>query len=436
MDKPNFDSFAVMKVQKGRSCFVFFLLHMTHVTWTQIFQVVAPSSTVLVFVSEDVTLPASLSPVISAQRFEVRWFRDDFTSPVLLYQNLRIRPERQMQAYKGRTALFLEELQNGNVSLRLQDVRVSDGGLYKCFVDSGPWNEEVHITLKVEVLGDQPSISIGSTENQQTTLVCKADKWGTTPDVTWRDMNGVDLTSESNVTEERDNEGFLRVSSFIPIKQDFNVFSCLMRSKVPKPDWHAGLMVYVFSPGVSRWSIVFWLLLLLYVAVAAFLIFQWRRMRGLKARYDSKEKIKAPVWTQTIPKVLQRYHHEDLLKITEYFRPCLAYLIKAKMTNILESLVSKEILTNDEIVKAKEESEGTEGVDSFIGEVMKKDRVVLISLWEALAEQLETFQSPNLITLMEEVTEERKKLLEEIDTSDQSPVFDPRAKGNSFLSHI
>ncbi|MBN3290080.1 BT1A1 protein, partial [Polypterus senegalus] len=208
------------------------------------FQVVGPFSAVLVHVGEDVTLPASLSPVISAQRFEVRWFRDDFDSPVLLYQNHQIKPERQMQAYNGRAALFTEELQNGNVSLRLQDIRVSDGGLYRCFVDSGPWNEEVHITLNVEALGGQPFISISSTEDQQARLECKADKWGTTPDVAWGDMNGVHLTSESSVTEKRDNEGFLRVSSFIPIKQEFNMFSCLMRSKVPKPDWHSGLTVY------------------------------------------------------------------------------------------------------------------------------------------------------------------------------------------------
>ncbi|MBN3289097.1 NAL12 protein, partial [Polypterus senegalus] len=110
-------------------------------------------------------------------------------------------------------------------------------------------------------------------------------------------------------------------------------------------------------------------------------------------------------FSQTIPKALKRYHHEDLLKITEHFRPCLAYLIKAKMTNILESLVSKEILTNDEMVKVKEEPEATEYVDSVISEVMKKDRMVLISLWETLAEQLETFKSPNLIALIKEVTE-------------------------------
>uniref|UniRef100_A0A8C4XD03 Ig-like domain-containing protein n=1 Tax=Erpetoichthys calabaricus TaxID=27687 RepID=A0A8C4XD03_ERPCA len=114
------------------------------------FQVVGPSSAVLVFVGQDVTLPASLSPAMSAQWFEVRWFRDDLFSPVLLYQNLQIRSEHQLQTYKGRTSLFLEELLNGNVSLRLQDVRVSDGGLYKCLVASGPYDEEAHITLNVE----------------------------------------------------------------------------------------------------------------------------------------------------------------------------------------------------------------------------------------------------------------------------------------------
>ncbi|XP_039598963.1 uncharacterized protein LOC120521327 [Polypterus senegalus] len=430
-----------MKVQKGWSCIVFILIHMTHTAWTQRFQVTGPSSAVLAFAGEDVTLPASFSPVISAKWFEVRWFRDNFDSPVLLYQNFQIRPEHQMQAYKGRTALFREELLNGNVSLRLQDVRVSDRGLYKCFVEFELWNDEVHITLNVEALGGQPSISMSSPENQQIRLECTSDKWGTTPDVTWRGMNGVDKTSESSITEEWDNEGFLRVSSFIPIKQEFNVFSCLMRNKVPKPDWHSGLTVYVFSPGVSGWLVVFWLSLLLYVAVAALLIFQWRRMRGHKARYESKacflllcylrtelEKIKAPAFSQTIPKALKRYHHEDLLKITEHFRPCLAYLIKAKMTNILESLVSKEILTNDEMVKVKEEPEATEYVDSVISEVMKKDRMVLISLWETLAEQLETFKSPNLIALIKEVTEARNKLLEEIDTRNEPPVSDPLAK--------
>ncbi|XP_039599225.1 myelin-oligodendrocyte glycoprotein-like [Polypterus senegalus] len=150
----------VMKVQKGTICFVFFLLHMTHVAWTQTFAVIGPSTDIFALLGEDVTLPASLSPPLSAQEFEVRWFRNDFYSPVLLYQNLQIRPESQLQAYNGRTSLFPEELMSGNVSLRLQDVRVSDGGLYRCFVDSRLWDEEAHITLNVEARACEEELTL------------------------------------------------------------------------------------------------------------------------------------------------------------------------------------------------------------------------------------------------------------------------------------
>uniref|UniRef100_A0A8C4STG1 Butyrophilin subfamily 3 member A2-like Ig-C domain-containing protein n=1 Tax=Erpetoichthys calabaricus TaxID=27687 RepID=A0A8C4STG1_ERPCA len=124
-----------------------------------------------------------------------------------------------MQAFKGRTALFPEEFVSGNVSLRLQDVRISDGGLYRCLVASGLWNEEAHITLNVEVVGTQPSISISTAEDQQTRLECSSEKWSSRPEVTWRDTNGVDVTSQSTLTVQRDNEGLLRVSSVIPINR-------------------------------------------------------------------------------------------------------------------------------------------------------------------------------------------------------------------------
>ncbi|XP_039601935.1 butyrophilin subfamily 1 member A1-like, partial [Polypterus senegalus] len=182
------------------------------------FDVIGPSTDIYVLLGEDVTLPATLSPPLNAQGFELTWVQNELHSLVLLYQDFRIRLEYQMQAFKGRTALFPEELVSGNVSLRLQDVRVSDGGLYRCLVASEQWNEEAHITLNVEVVGTQPSISISTTEDQQTRLECSSEKWSSRPQVTWRDMNGVDVTSQSNLTVQRDDEGLLRVSSVIPIK--------------------------------------------------------------------------------------------------------------------------------------------------------------------------------------------------------------------------
>uniref|UniRef100_A0A8C4SW87 Ig-like domain-containing protein n=1 Tax=Erpetoichthys calabaricus TaxID=27687 RepID=A0A8C4SW87_ERPCA len=208
------------------------------------FDIIGPSTDIFALLGEDVTLLASLSPPLSAQGFEVRWFRNDFYSPVLLYHNLQIRPESQLQAYKGRTSLFPEELVSGNVSLRLQDVRVSDGGLYTCLVASRLWQDEARIALNVEVVGTRPSISISTAEDQQTRLECSSEMWSSRPEVTWRDMNGLDMTSASKLTFQRGDERLLRVRSVILIKWELNVFSCLMRSNTTRPAYQSKLGVY------------------------------------------------------------------------------------------------------------------------------------------------------------------------------------------------
>ncbi|XP_039597994.1 E3 ubiquitin-protein ligase TRIM39-like [Polypterus senegalus] len=82
-------------------------------------------------------------------------------------------------------------------------------------------------------------------------------------------------------------EGLLRVSSVLPVKEEYNVFSCLMRSKAPKPDWHSGLGIYSFSSGVSGWLVAFCVLLVLCLVVTPLLVIQWRRMRETNTRYDS-----------------------------------------------------------------------------------------------------------------------------------------------------
>uniref|UniRef100_A0A8C4SXC3 Ig-like domain-containing protein n=1 Tax=Erpetoichthys calabaricus TaxID=27687 RepID=A0A8C4SXC3_ERPCA len=192
------------------------------------FIVVSPSKPVVTYVGEDVVLPASLSPALNAEAFEVRWFTTDFMTPELLYINYRIR-----QQSDTRRTLSIDNLKNGNVSLIIRNVRVSDDHLYKCYVYSGLREEETEVSLTVE--------------GQCTRLECSAEKWNPQPEVTWRDMNGADVMSQSTIKSERDSEGLLRVSSVLPVKEEYNVFSCLMRSKAPKPDWHSGLGIYSTS---------------------------------------------------------------------------------------------------------------------------------------------------------------------------------------------
>ncbi|XP_051789322.1 NACHT, LRR and PYD domains-containing protein 3-like [Erpetoichthys calabaricus] len=286
----------------------------------------------------------------------------------------------------------------------------------------------MYVRYNAQTLEAQPSVSINVIDEDPTRLECKSEQWGTTPKMTLRDMNGVDMTSESDIMEERDKGGILRVSSVIPIKQEFNVFSCLMRS---------------FSPGVSGWMLAFWSLFAVCVTVAALLVFKWQKMQEHSASYDPKvyflrlcylrkeyEIINDPAVKRTTPKALQSYSREDLLKLTEYFKPNLVFILKFKISYILQTLVTKQILTSNEakIVKAKQESEGTKGVQLFIDEMMSKDGMALVSLWEALDEELERCPKQNLHEIIMEVTESGKKLLVEIQTNVHLPPLEPHIK--------
>ncbi|KAK6477896.1 butyrophilin-like protein 2 [Huso huso] len=213
---------------------------------------------------------------------EVRWFRDDFEKPVHLYSFEENLLETQDRAYQDRTALSPVALQRGDISLHLRNLRPSDRGVYTCFADDGRWNGGGQTEVIVAALGTQPSISMDSTEGEQTRLVCRSERWSSEPEVIWRDRDGNNVTSLSSPTVQRDSQGFLSVSSHIKIKQQSNVFSCLVRSKTPKPDWESKLHISSdFFPGVSGWMVAFFLTFVLSIGAIPLLVIQWRRMDGM-----------------------------------------------------------------------------------------------------------------------------------------------------------
>ncbi|XP_058871402.1 butyrophilin subfamily 1 member A1-like [Acipenser ruthenus] len=210
-------------------------------------RVVGSDHPVIAEAGDDVILPCHISPRLSAVDMEVRWFRERFDTPVHLYLNQRDQLSRQDSDYWGRTALLPEALQRGDLSLRLRYIRPSDRGVYTCLADDGSQYEEGQTEVIVAALGTQPSISMDSTQGEKTRLVCRSEGWSPEPEVIWRDRDGNDVTSLSNTTVQRDSQGLRSVSSYIKIKQQSNVFSCLVRSKIPKPDWESKLHISIDS---------------------------------------------------------------------------------------------------------------------------------------------------------------------------------------------
>ncbi|XP_069044187.1 butyrophilin subfamily 1 member A1-like isoform X1 [Lepisosteus oculatus] len=266
-------------MKRDQSEHLFLMLLFLRSSASERFLVVGPAAPVVVSPGEDAVLPCSLSPSISAVNLEIRWFREDYNDHVCLYQNHMYVPQSTDSSYNGRADLFLQKISEGNVSLNLRAVIPSDDGPYKCMVVSSPYYEEAVINVRVTALGSQPSVSLHSPGGGQTQLLCRSEGWFPAPAVIWTDRDGHDVTSLSRTTVDRDSQGFLSVSSYIPVQQESNIFSCLVRSALPKPDWRSQLHIpRDFFPGPSGWMVALCVTAALTVAASALLVIQWRRM--------------------------------------------------------------------------------------------------------------------------------------------------------------
>ncbi|XP_058870411.1 butyrophilin subfamily 1 member A1-like isoform X2 [Acipenser ruthenus] len=270
----------------GRTCLIVLSL-LPVSTQADAWTVVGSDQPVIAEPGDEVILPCHISPRLSAVDMEVRWFRERFDRPVHLYLNQRDQLGRQDSDYQDRTALPPSALQRGDISLRLRNLRPSDRGVYTCLADDGSQYEEGQIEVIVAALGTQPSISMDSTQGEQTWLVCRSEGWDPEPELIWRDRDGNDVTSLSNTTLLRVSQGLRSVSSYIKIKQQSNVFSCLVRSKIPKPDWESKLHISSdFFPGVSGWMVAFFLTSALSIGAIPLLVIQWRRMDAMERKLE------------------------------------------------------------------------------------------------------------------------------------------------------
>uniref|UniRef100_A0A8C9SPA0 Butyrophilin subfamily 1 member A1-like n=1 Tax=Scleropages formosus TaxID=113540 RepID=A0A8C9SPA0_SCLFO len=176
------------------------------------FEVLGPADPVVAVAGEDVVLPCYLKPSISAMDLHVEWFRVQIDNPIVhLYRDHEDRNENQLPSYRGRTSLFPEELKKGNTSLKLCDVRGSDDGPYKCFVES----QECLVSVAV---GTQPLISIEGYKEGGISLVCESKGWFPQPQVVWMDSEGHSLPAGHTETHT-DSMGLFTVRRRVIVQE-------------------------------------------------------------------------------------------------------------------------------------------------------------------------------------------------------------------------
>ncbi|XP_065421050.1 butyrophilin subfamily 1 member A1-like [Chrysemys picta bellii] len=273
---------------------VFFIaLHIHNLASAQ-FTVTGPDHPITVSVGGVAILPCHLSPRMSAEDMEVRWFRFQYHPFVHLYREGQDQYEDQILEYHGRTELLKDDITNGSVSLRIDHVRPFDHGQYTCLFQSSIFYEEAILELMVSAMGSDPHISVDGHQDGGIRVVCRSVGWHPEPEAQWRDHHGQLLSSASEKISKEAN-GLFQTQISIVITEDSNQnLSCSVRNPLLNQETISTVFIAeLFFPRVSPWLVALGVILaLLAVLIALASYCFWRQHRAKETLRSDLERQK------------------------------------------------------------------------------------------------------------------------------------------------
>ncbi|XP_065419964.1 butyrophilin subfamily 1 member A1-like [Chrysemys picta bellii] len=225
------------------------------------FTVTGPDRPITAPLGGEAILPCHLSPRMSAENMELRWFRSEFAVVVHLYRDGQDQYGHQMPEYQGRTELLKGDIKNGSVSLRIRDIRPSDDGQYKCVFQSSVSSKDAFLELQVAGLGSAPAISV---KDRGIWVVCRSAGWYPEPKAQWRDLQGQLLPSDSEKISQEAN-GLFQTEIAIVITEESNqkVSCCVRNPRLNQERESAISIAELFFPRVNPWLVALGVILAL-----------------------------------------------------------------------------------------------------------------------------------------------------------------------------
>ncbi|MEE6523326.1 hypothetical protein FKM82_022177, partial [Ascaphus truei] len=173
------------------------------------------------------TFPADLK-----QSNDILWEKVGMTGTVYKYEKAQISLSGQNAAYKGRTALFINQLVSGNASLKLNKVQLSDAGVYKCTVTTSKGKGEGKLDFKV---GAYSSLDVWNSTKD--TLHCESPSWYPKPSLTWLNTSsGENLTNLSSTTYEPALNSMQGVVSELSKAEVNSQYTCVIQNQLARAE--------------------------------------------------------------------------------------------------------------------------------------------------------------------------------------------------------
>ncbi|XP_038624271.1 butyrophilin subfamily 1 member A1-like [Tachyglossus aculeatus] len=183
------------------------------------FAVIGPAKPIVVQVGEDAELPCHLDPKMSAEDMEVRWLRATFSPAVYVYRDGQGHFEEQMEEYRERTELLNDTITDGNVAVKLSNIRLSDNGRYHCRFQNSQHVAKSALDLHVAAEGSDPNIRLEGQEDGGIRLECTSTGWHPEPKVQWKHSRGRNVTLRS-IYQPRGTDGLFSVVTSVIIRDD------------------------------------------------------------------------------------------------------------------------------------------------------------------------------------------------------------------------
>ncbi|KAF3698130.1 Butyrophilin subfamily 2 member A2 Precursor [Channa argus] len=207
------------------------VLLLTHFNGAQL-QKTGPPEPIKVMVGDDTVLPCHLEPPMDAVQMTIEWGRPDLNPRfAYVWHNGQELLGDQNIAYKGRTALSVSKLKQGDVSLRLSKVKVSDNGSYRCYIPRQ--TKEYFVELVVGAVS-AAGISLAGLDKSSSGVVlqCESKGWYPEPEVLWLDGEGNVLSAGPTETV-RGPDDLYTVSSRVTVdKRHGHRFTCRVQQNI------------------------------------------------------------------------------------------------------------------------------------------------------------------------------------------------------------
>ncbi|KAG8005962.1 Butyrophilin-like protein 2 [Nibea albiflora] len=144
----------------------------------------------------------------------------------VLVVNGRLISESQNPSYHYRTRLFVDELKNGNVSMKISRVKLSDAGKYFCILSSMQKVASIQLTVGAV---STPVIEFVSNQSRKVVLQCEAKGWYPEPELFWLDGEG-NLLSAGPTETVRGPDDLYTVSRRLTVRKS-DSFTCRVQQK-------------------------------------------------------------------------------------------------------------------------------------------------------------------------------------------------------------